>query len=44
MLMRKANHAKILHDMPAARSYDGNIWEPLFPLLINVQCNAEFAN
>jgi hypothetical protein len=24
MLMRKANNAKVMHDMPAARSYDGN--------------------
>jgi hypothetical protein len=38
--MRKSLVNQSYHDIPAARSYDGNDWEPVFPILEKVNCNS----
>eukprot|EP00475_Leptophrys_vorax_P010663 TRINITY_DN1725_c0_g1_i1.p1 TRINITY_DN1725_c0_g1~~TRINITY_DN1725_c0_g1_i1.p1 ORF type:complete len:2015 (+),score=508.39 TRINITY_DN1725_c0_g1_i1:40-6084(+) len=39
MLVRNAVGSGVYHGTPGARSYDGNNWEPVFPLLINFTCS-----
>jgi cullin-associated NEDD8-dissociated protein 1 len=40
-LYRKSTDPNVLVDTPAARSYDGNAWEPVFPLAKDFNCTGQ---
>jgi hypothetical protein len=39
LIFRNASLETEYNDAPAGRSYDGNLWEPMFPLLFNFDCH-----